>query len=288
MLTLQVRDIAIFDDLVRYRFLDRKQIQSLHFPSDTTGRATRRRLHELAEAGYIDRLSLLYAHPVSGSPAAVFQLSRRGYAFLAEHHGNEELRVAPTENVLPHLLPHWLALSDTHIMIDQAVARQAVVTFGGWINEYDVVNKDEQSPEKRYCLYTLIRESPRLVCAPDAAFVLTAGSYSRVYYLEQDRATSGVQQLASAKTRGYAALSGLGLHSRHFSGAVLPSFRVLLITTSRKRRDNLRAAIQSKAGADLWWFASTDDLSPETILVEPLWYVCGDDVPRSIIRKTEG
>lgn len=288
MLNLQVRDIAIFDNLVRYRFLDRRQVQRLHFPDDTTGRACRRRMHELVAAGYVDRLSLLYAHPASGSPAAVFQLSRKGYAYLAEHHGDERLHLMPTEGVLPHLLQHWLALSETHILIDKAIARQKAVTLSGWINEYDIVNKDQQSPEKRYCLYTLIRENPRLVCAPDAAFLLSAGEHSRVYYVEQDRATSGVQQLASGKTKGYAAMFEGGLHKRHFEQSTLPNFRVLLITTSHKRRDNLRSAIKEKPGANLWWFAATDDLSPATILTEPVWYVCADDQPHSVIRTVEG
>lgn len=286
MLNLQVRDIAIFDDLVRYRFLDRKQLQRLHFPDDQTGRACRRRMHELVAAGYVDRLTLLYAHPASGSPAAVFQLSRKGYNFLANHHGDESLQVMPSEGVLPHLLQHWLALSETHILFDKAIARQSLVTMNGWINEYDIVNKDQRSPEKRYCLYTLIRENPRLVCAPDAAFLLSAGSHSRVYYVEQDRATSGVQQLANGKTKGYAAMFENGLHKRHFGEATLDAFRVLLITTSTKRRDNLRAAIKSKPGAHLWWFASADDLSPETILTDSVWSVCEDDQPHSIIRAS--
>ncbi|HUY89226.1 MAG TPA: replication-relaxation family protein [Pirellulales bacterium] len=288
MLNLQIRDIAIFDDLVRYRFLDRKQVQRLHFPEDATGRACRRRMHELVAAGYVDRLSLLYAHPIAGSPAAVFQLSRKGYQYLADHHDDERLRVVPTESVLPHLLQHWLALSETHIMLDKAISLQSAVTLNGWVNEYDIVNKSEQSPEKRYCLYTLIRENPRLVCAPDAGFLLSAGEHSRVYYVEQDRATSGVQQLASGKTKGYAAMFENGLHKRHFSDATLPAFRVLLITTSKKRRDNIRAAIKTKPGANLWWFASTDDLSPETFLTAPVWSVCGDDEAHPIIRKVEG
>ena len=45
-----------------------------------------------------------------------------------------------------------------------SLAVQAV-TLGGWINEWDIVNKDESVPEKRFRLYALIRESPRLICA---------------------------------------------------------------------------------------------------------------------------
>ncbi|HUY33187.1 MAG TPA: replication-relaxation family protein [Pirellulales bacterium] len=287
-MTLQLRDIAIFRDLARYRFLDRRQIQRLHFPDDATGRACRRRLLELVGAGFVDRLSLLYAHPVAGSPSAVFQLARKGHEFLADHHDDERYRLMPTEGVLPHLLQHWLALSETHILLDKAIERQNVVTLDGWINEYDIVNKDQQSPEKRYCLYTLIHENPRLVCAPDAAFLLSAAGHSRVYYVEQDRATSGVQQLASAKTKGYAAMFERAMHKRHFEQATLPAFRVLLITTSKKRRDNLRAAISTKPGANLWWFASTDDLSAETFLSAPVWHVCGDDQAHPIIRQVEG
>src|SRR6185369_16543392 len=103
--------------------------------------------------------------------------------------------------------------------LDEAIKSQSAVTLDGWLNEWDICNKDESAPEKKYRLYTLIRESPRLVCAPDAAFLLTVKGHSKVFYVEQDRATSGVYQVASSKSPGYAALAEAGLQRRHFPQA---------------------------------------------------------------------
>ena len=55
-----------------------------------------------------------------------------------------------------------------------------------------------------------------MVCVPDAAFLLSFKGASKVYYLEQDRATSGAQQIANSKTAGYAAMAENRLHRRHF------------------------------------------------------------------------
>ncbi len=279
------RDIKILFDVDRYHVLNRPQIQRLHFPDDSTGRATRRRLAELVSSQLLNRQNLLYCHPQAGAPSAVFHPSKKGCELLADHFDDPRFLLTPTDGLLPHLLPHWIALSDTHIILDQAIGRQDQVQLDGWINEYDVVNKDEQAPEKRYRLYTMIRPNPKLACAPDAAFSLSARGQSRVYYVEQDRATSGVNQIASAKTQGYAAMFEQKLHRRHFPAATLDAFRVLLITPSAKRRDNLRRAISGKPGANLWWFAATDELSAESFLESAVWHVCSDEPAQSIVKK---
>jgi hypothetical protein len=66
------------------------------------------------------------------------------------------------------------------IALDEAISRQTDVKIEGWINEWDIVNKDESVPEKRFRLYTLIRENPRLSCAPDAALPRRATSLLKV------------------------------------------------------------------------------------------------------------
>ena len=58
---------------------------------------------------------------------------------------------------------------------------------------------------------TLIRKKPRLVCAPDAAFSLSVGPHSKTYFLEVDRGTTGINQIAHSKTPGYAAMAAAGL-----------------------------------------------------------------------------
>ena len=121
---------------------------------------------------------------------------------------------------------------------------------------------------------------PRLVCAPVAAFLLSARDHAKVFYLEEDRATSGVQQIAATKTQGYAVLAEVFGHRRHFPEATIDKFTVLMVAPTARRRDALRKAIHDKPGSQLWRFASAEDMQPERFLHEPIWYPCeGDPAP---------
>lgn len=279
---LTPRDIEILFALFRYYVLNRHQIQGLIFPNDPNGRVTRRRLQEIVDLGFINRQNTLFCHP-SATPAPVYFLSRKGVELLAEHFDDEQYLSAPTQAPVPHHTFHWLAVSDTHITLDAAVAKQSVVKIDGWLNEYDVANKNESVPEKRFRLYTLIRENPRLVCVPDAAFLLSAHGHSKIFYLEQDRATSGVQQIAKGKTPGYAAMLEKNLQQRHFK-ATVPGFTVLMIAPNERRRDSLRKGIGDKPGAAIWRFAAATDMTPETALHGPIWYACGNDTPGPLVK----
>jgi hypothetical protein len=278
------RDILILVALVRYYVLNRQQIQRLVFPSDQNGRITRRRLQLLVSEHLISRQNLLFAHP-SMPPAPVYYPAPKGCELLAEHFEDPRYLVTPTAAPIPHHTFHWLAVSDTHIAFDEAVKLQEEAKILGWLNEWDVVNKSESRPEKRFQLYTLLREHPRLVCVPDSAFLVCFRGQSKVFYLEQDRATSGVNQIANSKTAGYAELSERKLHRRHFPQATLDSFSVLMVAPTAKRRDALRRAIKEKPGANLWRFAAAEDLVPEKVLFEPIYFTCDGDEPNPLLRR---
>ena len=278
------RDISILVALVRYYVLNRQQIQHLVFPTDPNGRITRRRLQMLYNEHLINRQNTRFCHP-SATPAPVYFPARKGCEILAEHFQDPQYLVTPTTPPIPHHTFHWLAVSDTHIAMDEAITSQQHAQINGWINEWDIVNKDELQPEKRFRLYTVLREYPRLVCVPDAAFLLTVNGQSKVFYLEQDRATSGVQQIANGKTPGYAAMAENLLHRRHFPEATLDQFSVLMIAPSPKRRDSLRNAIKDKSGAGLWRFASAEDVTPKKFLYEPIFYTCDGSEPKPLLRR---
>ena len=118
-----------------------------------------------------------------------------------------------------------------------------------------------------------------------AAFLLSFKEVSKVFYLEQDRATSGAQQIANSKTAGYAAMAEKRLHRRHFPEATLDEFSVLMIAPSPKRRDSLRHAIRGKPGANLWRFAACQDFTPAQLLYEPIYYTCDGDEPKPLLRR---
>lgn len=277
------RDISILDALVRYYVLNRQQIQRLVFPSDGNGRITRRRLQSLYAEHLISKQNVQFCHPTA-SPAPVYFPSQKGCVFLADYFDDQRYLTTPTQAPIPHHTYHWLAVAETHIALDEAVASDETVSIEGWLNEWDVCNKDEDRPEKRYQLYTVLRERPRLVCVPDAGFLLSRNGQSKVYYLEQDRATSGSRQIANSKTAGYAEMAQRLLHRRHFPEASLDEFSVLMVTPNAKRRDLLRRAIQGKPGWELWRFVSAEDLQPGKLLYEPIYFTC-DGGPWPLLRR---
>ena len=277
------RDFLIILALARYFVLNHQQIQRLVFPQDEQGRITRRRLQALVSEKLINRQALQFYHP-SQSPAPVYFPARKGVELLAEHFSDQRFLTTPTQSPVPHHTFHWLAVSDTHITFDEAIKRQSLVTMDGWINEWDIVNKDESAPEKRFRLYTLLRENPRLVCAPDSAFLLSVKGRSKIFYLEQDRATSGVTQIAASKTPGYAALAQSNLHRRHFAAST-ENFSVLMVAPTERRRDALRKAIEDRPSAALWRFATATDLMPDKVFFEPVWFSCHKAEPDPLVKQ---
>jgi protein involved in plasmid replication-relaxation len=282
------RDLSILRAITRYYVLNRQQIQRLVFPEDTHGRITRRRLQSLIDADLLSRQPMLVSHPSNGAPAPVYYPSPKGNALLAEMSGDDRFLVTSTQQPTMHHVWHWLAVSETHITFDKAIRSQDLdsasnVQIAEWFNEYDIVNPAETLPEKRFRLYSLLRTSPRLICAPDAAFLLATRGHSKVFYLEQDRATTGVHQIAASKAQGYAVLSEVNGHRRHFPESTVESFTVLMVAPNARRRDALRKVIGEKRGASLWRFASQEDVKPEKLLFQPIWYPC-DGEPESLIK----
>ncbi|MCA9124894.1 MAG: replication-relaxation family protein [Planctomycetaceae bacterium] len=287
-MNLTERDYCILSKVVTYYVLSRQQIQHLCFPSDKTGRVTRRRLQVLVSSGLLNRHRAEVIYPNSSPAGSVYYPSPKGIELLAEHTGDECLLLTPTQPPIAHHVAHWLAVSDTHIKLAAAIASQERVILEGFINEWDIVNKDAKEPENRFRLYTLLTDSPKLVCAPDAAFMLTVPvksddstvTFSKVFYLEEDRSTSGANQVAASKCKGYAALAENNFHVKHFPATNVQAFTVLCIAPNARRREALRKAFKGKVGSELWRFASADELAAETFLHEPLWYpVTGEAMP---------
>lgn len=279
------RDLGVLQNVARYYVLNRPQIQGLCFPEDHTGRVTRRRLQALVVAGLINRHRAQVIYPHTSAASSVYYPAPKGCQLLSEIHADDRYLLTPTQCPQSHHVMHWLAVCQTHLQLDAAIERQSDVNLLEWINEWDIVNKDESAPEKRFRLYTHIQDTPRLVCAPDAGLVIGYREFKKVYYLEQDRATSGANQVASRKIKGYAAMQEQGLHRQQFSQANVEGLSVLCIAPTATRRDALRRAFAKHSGHGLWKFASAQDLTPEFFLHEPVFYpTVGDPLP--LVRKT--
>jgi hypothetical protein len=278
------RDIQVLFAICEYYVLNRPQIQHLCFPTDKTGRVTRRRIQALVSSDLLNRHKAQVIYPNSSPAGSIYYPSQKGREFLYEHTGDQKFLTVPTQCPQPHHILHWLAVTDTHIKLAEAIQRQKAVELQGWINEWDTVNKDELKTSKQYRLHTVLKQNPRLICAPDSAFMLKTtfdgSDFAKVFYLEQDRGTSGVRQVAARKIKGFAELAAQYGHHAHFPATNVETFTVVCIAHNQRRRDALRRAFDGLTGSNLWKFCSADQLNNESFLFEPVWYATtGDAVP---------
>lgn len=280
------RQLEVLSSIARYYTLTRKQINRLHFPTDIDGRVTRKRLGALHDTRLINRTSMQVVNPAMGAPAYVYYPSANGCAFLAQELGDDSFKNACTLTPNWMYLYHWVEVAETHIQLDRAVMKSPGVSVTDWMAEWSIANPEEKEPEKRFKLYT--RLGQKLVCAPDAAFLLQKDGFRKCFYLEEDRdTTKNSDRVAAQKCHGYAGLFEQRMHlSRHFPTANVERFTVLFVVPSVNRREALRKSFSDKPASWLYKFAVKAELNADTFLRAPIWCPCtGDPAP---LVKEEG
>jgi hypothetical protein len=288
------RDRKVLRCLARYHLLNRRQLQRLCFPAGPDGaRIARRRLAALAEGGHVQRHTFVVASGYEGNPAPVYLLTQRGLKFLADESGDDRLLLKPTK--VPHAghLFHALAVAEFRILLDEAIAAQNVVRLDASFGEFDIVNPAEPDPAKHFRLFTVLKTQPRLVCSPDAGFVLEYRGHRDVVYLELERGCgdrgTGTRQLASRKAPAYAELARQGGHGRHHSAVNRGDFTVLMVLPTPKRRDVVRRSFGERDPivdrTDLWRFAAMSDLTVETLLHGGVLYPASEAQPSPLVRS---
>lgn len=281
---ITARDMLLLLALAGYYLLDRRQVQRLVFPQDADGRVARRRLAALADAGLIRRHTALVASSHDAVPTPVYLLTPQGCEHLAKATGDSRYLFKPVHLPHPLHLEHAMAVADLHIAVDAAVAAQTSVILEAWYNEFDIVNAGEPDPAYHFRLRTEFAGKPKIICSPDAGFLLNRDGQRSACYLELERGDghrgTGSRKLADKKAPGYAALVRHQIYLKHFSAAEVDGFRVLLIAPNARRRDSIRGAFQKKDAVefrtDLWRFAALADVTAETILQADVFYPCGD------------
>lgn len=288
------RDILILRHLSRYFMLNRKQVERLVFEGDS--RQARRRLNALVQENLIRRRNLQAINPEDGSSAPVYHLTANGRAFLAMHFDDPSIRLLPVDPKQPMYVFHYLAVAETAMLFHAAVEREEEIAMPIWINEDHVVNVDELDKRKHFALESVAMVRGRkVICDPDAAFLLEYKDTSAVFYLEQDRDRNQWQgRIASKKNPGYEQMYKERRHRKHFPQTTLPYFFVLFITPSAKRRDQLGSAFahqnKDKDHGKVIRFAALPDLqsavtSGQSLFFDPLFYRADNDAPVTLVNR---
>ncbi len=271
------RDFDILKFVAHLETPTRSMITQELFPQDEGGRVTRKRLGILRGLDLLNATNMSWSNPnvLGGMAAPVYFPGSNLPAFLAQECEDNSYLLLNT--AAPHFLYgyHLVEVARTHLMLDKAAALTPGVEVVKWYGERAQRDKNmTDAAAGRYVLHVQVTD--KLVCKPDAAFLLQKDQHSKVFMLEQDRdTTKSAERVANFKAGGYTALVEHRLHiTRYFPGAMMEKPLVLVIAPSEKRRKALQAAFGKQPTCWLYRFAAIPDLTPESFLTGKVWYPC--------------
>jgi hypothetical protein len=266
---LTARDVEIVEAVHQYRVLRQDQIQGLFF---STKNAAQRALARLYDHGFLERkfLPVLY-----GRSPTLYVLDKRGADLLRSKHGYEDLNwYASSKALKTDFIEHTTALNDFRVSVVVA-ARRRGLKLTTWASEsqlkadYDRVRIAE------------VRQPVSVI--PDGYFVLDTPRGEAHFFVEVDRGTETLQRFKQ-KVSAYIAYHESGGYERRYGTR---SLRILTIATGEGRLANLRTAtrpgVEGTRGRQRFWFALASDLTPATVLSEPVWYLAEEDAPRALV-----
>ena len=265
---IQPRDIALIRDIASYQFLSSAQILALHPGSR---RNLQRRLTLLFRLGYVER-PLAQKDNSLPSDFLVYSLGKKGASLAFADKRDVQTWVRRNAKISSPNLAHALMVSQFRTALMLALPKRGG-EVARWLQGYDL--KDELTAKGR---------SPALV--PDGFFTVKLGGKQWHFFLEADRSTMTHHRFL-AKMRTYWTWFVEKTYNDHLH---FQSFRVLTITNTAGRRDNLRVATKSadtrRTGSGLFLFGYEKDYTldnPASVL-QSIWLSAKDDAAHPLFE----
>ncbi len=212
------RDRELFQALEEHRVLTTDQLSHLFFPS--LHRA-RKRLVQLWRHGLLIR-AVRPTRLGEGSSQYLYALSRTGRRMVSDHSHRHGL----SRRSLHEFRRHSEQINDFRICL----------TLGTRLTEDCAVSSWTQGSQLKMVAAPNYRGTNQVTkIIPDAMLTLTCRGRSYSYFLEIDRGTTDLGRI-TRKCAGYHGLWQQKVPQQRFA---LRSFRVLFVTTTRKRLDHL-------------------------------------------------
>jgi len=275
--------INVLDASARYYALVRPQFQKLHFSDNKHTRYCRQVVNDMVREKLLRKSDKKITYDKIRSGCPVYTPTEKGIELLAEVTGDSSYLAASCQWPRNDRLDHWVSISDIHIKLRTAIDRQAHVGMPVFVNEW---NKFREDGRDEYFLHAMVQnKKPKpITCSPDAAWLLSIEDLEQPFYLETDLGSSAPGQICHRKFKGYDLLHKTDtFRTRHFPNLKYDDFRIVLITTSRYRRDRIATLMKGKEGDHRWRFAAVDDVTEETILYEKIMVDC-DLQPHSLVK----
>ncbi len=249
------------------------QIQTLEFNSASPAYE---RLEKLYHYEYLDRN---FITQVAAAPAAskiVYSITPLSASVLAATFGYTVTEI----NYPGRAISNWktlqpiLAVNDFRVHLMRAVRELAGFKLTRWIPEKDfrahpdfVYIKDPKGKTKKSPLY------------PDGYVILKTPLGEVRFFVEIDSGTEGLEQFRSQiKIHQEYMLSGQ--YQERFKTDIL---RVVIVTNSDKRLQDLRKAIVQVGGGARYWLTTASRATWEALFSAPIWYKLTDNEPHPFI-----
>lgn len=240
-----------------WRFLRRDQLVALLRIDDAEAMLT---LDKLAADGVIQCITHVAASGVSQS---VYALARRGADLVASVLGIDRAGLSPSaqrSSTRLLFLEHKLRINDIRLAFVKATRENNQHRILGWRYEREIADRI-QHPR---------RPGVWLPVRPDGYLVYQAAGRRMDAFVEADLGT--VTNLRwRVRVEAYVAYRLSGAFRNRYG---VPLFRILTVTTTRRRLLNLVRATEKVGGRSMFWFTTWDDLAAHSPL-SSIWFVAG-------------
>lgn len=238
-LVLQPRDRILLEELSKMRVIDRELTKVVAGFGSTTRANTR--LLGLTRAGL---LRSFFFGTIPGGRKAMYTLSRPGRDLIGAPTGG--IRRKSRQTVVGDLfVEHQMRINEIYAALKfgrlpHGIALRRWLSFSGPI-------------------------SPDTALVPDSYFEIERSGVAQAMFLEVDLGTEALR-VWRRKTAEYLKLAVSGQFTRTFSQ---PRFRVLVLTTSDRRLENIRTTVR-RSTDKIFWFSTFPSINRDG-LWSPVW-----------------
>lgn len=279
------RETAILKLLLQFVYLTAAIIRDVLIPADEDCSTTRGVLRKLERLGLIKRNNPKLVDDLSGTTAPIWTITMKGADLLFTLTGDPAMLLTVEPSYRDWMsLNHHVRVASLFIFLVNAFGQQEAAKMVSMMFEHQVIEPKAEGG-KKFKLYTVPQENPRIVCAPDAAMGIQFGDWLRAWYLEFETGSDGSPaRVAALKHKGYHFLNLKQLFKLHVPGA--NDMRCLVACPHASWRDTMRKEMKQYPSANLWAFVSTPEfLKAENPLTAEVLYTV-DGGPYPLIPKT--
>jgi len=257
---LTERDKRVIEWVYLFRFLTMDQIKLLEF-ENVSKTACQRRLTLLYHNKYLSAINKP-THAGFGSSKRAYCLSKRGKDVISFMYDGTDLKTIKwnekNNQVEIYFLEHTLAVNDIRVAF--TVSARSLGYELEWIPEWELKTLKERVRDPE-------RSGKFLPITPDGYFILKDNNREARFSVEADRATETNRRWKD-KVRGYVEYVKTGQYFRRYNAE---SLRVLTVTTSPKRLENLSTTTKDVEGASFFWFTTEDKILNHNVIIDPIW-----------------